>query len=452
MSKVICDVCGTTYPDTSSQCPICNSAKSSVDNTGAGDAGEHAYVKGGRFSKKNVKKRGKTTAQRRSSGRAPQNDEPSNTGLVIVVILLLLAIVAVVIYIGVHFFGSSNVPENTTPPNKETTTQTAGTTETTVPEDTSVACEKLQLSNQIIEFTEKGETWTLVVGVTPVDTTDAVVFTSTDENVVTVTSNGVITAVGGGEATVIVSCGDIAAGCQITCSFEEPTTQPSEPEGTTSTEPTETTPSGEFNFKWNTAYVDANGVGDVSLDKQGSTWKAYKSSLTIDVKDITWTSDDEKVCTFVDGVVTAVGRGTTKIHATYNGVTYDCIIRCTFAESAPETEETQPAESQPTETQPAESQPTETQPAETQPAETQPAETTGEKCTINKTDVTIKVGESFKLTLKDSKGNVLDITWTAAGDNVTIDGNAITGAKAGTTKVSVTHNGETYTCIVRVIN
>ena len=102
MSKVICDVCGTTYPDTATQCPICNSAKSSADNTVAGEAGgEYAYVKGGRFSKKNVKKRGKTTAQRRSN-QSKRNDEPSNTGLVIIVILLLLAIVAVVIYIGVH--------------------------------------------------------------------------------------------------------------------------------------------------------------------------------------------------------------------------------------------------------------------------------------------------------------------------------------------------------------
>lgn len=63
MSKVICDVCGTTYPDTSAQCPICGSARKSVNQTGADSTGEgssYAYVRGGRFSKSNVRKRNRT--------------------------------------------------------------------------------------------------------------------------------------------------------------------------------------------------------------------------------------------------------------------------------------------------------------------------------------------------------------------------------------------------------
>lgn len=438
MSKVICDVCGTTYPDTAAQCPICNSAKSSADNTAAGkgeSASGYTSVKGGRFSKKNVKKRGKTTAQRRSSRQGGNQDEPSNTGLVIVVVLLLLAIIAVVIYIGVRFFGTSDKPNDNNVPGasgSQTTGQTQESASIETTQDQGIPCEALQLSNQILEFTEAGQTWTLVVAVTPVDTTDSVSFVSSDENVVTVSSNGVITAVGGGEASVIVSCGDIAAGCQITCSFENPT-DPAE-----TTEPVETTqpsePTGEFDFKWNTAYVDDKGVGDVSLGSQGKTWTCYKSSLSVNVSDITWTSDDESVCTVKDGVVTAVGHGTTKIHASYNGVTYDCIIRCTFSETADTATEATEA----------------TQSGETTEATQGSSNETTEKCTINKTDVTIKVGESFTLTLKDSGGNVLDVEWTANGDNVTISGNTITGAASGTVTVSVTYGGETYSCIVRV--
>ena len=41
MSKVICDVCGTTYPETAQQCPICGCAKNTTAQTVAGEAGEN---------------------------------------------------------------------------------------------------------------------------------------------------------------------------------------------------------------------------------------------------------------------------------------------------------------------------------------------------------------------------------------------------------------------------
>ena len=117
MNKVICDVCGTAYPETSSHCPICGCAKKSVDRTSAGEEdGSYAYVKGGRFSKKNVRKRASGAPQERVSApaRRPQErpepkeaperekaeprerrqkeeqpEEQSNTGLIMVVIFLL---------------------------------------------------------------------------------------------------------------------------------------------------------------------------------------------------------------------------------------------------------------------------------------------------------------------------------------------------------------------------
>ena len=59
MSKVICDVCGTTYPETASNCPICGCAKNSTEQTmldsDPGAEGSYAPVKGGRFSKRNVR-------------------------------------------------------------------------------------------------------------------------------------------------------------------------------------------------------------------------------------------------------------------------------------------------------------------------------------------------------------------------------------------------------------
>ena len=60
MSKIICDICGTSYADTATQCPICGCVRPAepqpvpeeVNNSSA-----YTYVKGGRFSKKKKKKR-----------------------------------------------------------------------------------------------------------------------------------------------------------------------------------------------------------------------------------------------------------------------------------------------------------------------------------------------------------------------------------------------------------
>ena len=73
---------------------------------------------------------------------------------------------------------------------------------------------------------------------------------------------------------------------------------------------------------------------------------------------------------------------------------------------------------------------------------------------INKTDVTIKVGETFTLTLTDSEGVKMDVQWAASEEGfVTIDGGRITGVadtdSAGI-KITGTYEEKTYTCIVRV--
>ena len=114
------------------------------------------------------------------------------------------------------------------------------------------------------------------------------------------------------------------------------------------------------------------------------------------------------------------------MHAQYGGKTFTCIIRTDKA-SFPSTDNTQ------------------------QPDNNEEPDPNAPAFTINKTDVTIKVGESFSLILKDASGNAVEVTWTAENATfVTIEGNKITGAAPGTTNISVTHEGVTYTCIVRV--
>lgn len=59
MMTLYCDLCGAPFPDTEEQCPICGSARALTDETPY-SGHTHSPVKktpGGRYSKKNVKKR-----------------------------------------------------------------------------------------------------------------------------------------------------------------------------------------------------------------------------------------------------------------------------------------------------------------------------------------------------------------------------------------------------------
>ena len=76
MSKIFCEICGTAYNETATQCPICGSprpasAEFSVDTPERSDAETRSTpVKGGRFSKSNVNKRLNSTAKPKTAAAA----------------------------------------------------------------------------------------------------------------------------------------------------------------------------------------------------------------------------------------------------------------------------------------------------------------------------------------------------------------------------------------------
>lgn len=411
MSKVICDVCGTAYPETSSQCPICGCAKKSGNQTGAADtsapvqeeAAGYSYVKGGRFSKKNVRKRNsnRTRAPERRNPGNRQEEEKTNMGLIVVVILLLLAIIAVVVYIGFRFFdpqGSDGNPSGTQSSNIGGNTNSDPTSPSQKGEVHATA---IKLSCSTMELLAAGDTFELKVETEPVDATDTVIFTSSNKEVAMVSESGVVMAVGHGEAVITVTVGTVKAECTVVCSFGG-TEQPDDPVE-------------EFTFEFNVyGKPDENGVYDVTFDTR-KTWTAYRTSLTVDPADITWTSDDPAVCTVDKGIVTIVGRGMTKIHAEYGGKTYTCIVRSRVPEV------TEPV------------------------GDYRLSDADG--------DATLYIGgsDSFTLRLLDKDGNAMDVQWIAKDPSiVTIEGNKITGVKIGKTDVYTEYEGVTYTCIVRV--
>lgn len=426
MSKVICDVCGTSYPETATQCPICGSVRPadaqgvSGDGNDASGAGTYNYVKGGRFSKANVRKRNKANQQADTHEEEPSADAQeeaeeakSGKGLVITAVILLLAIVAVVIYIALRFF-QPFLPDTNEP--KDTEASTGGeTTELTVP------CEAITLHEYEITLTNgAGSAVMLYATPTPADTTDVITYSSSDESVATVSDNGKITAVAPGEAVITVACGEISAQCTVVCDFELPTEDTTEE---TTEETTEDTTASDETLSLNRS--------DITFSSKGSTWMIYSGKIAKNL--ITWSSDDETVATIKNGTVTAVGSGMTKVYAEYNGQKVSCIIRCVFAD---ETANQGVSGS-----------------GGGVSEDGAGAASTG-NVTISHTDVTLKLnvagGNSFTLTLKDGS-TVLNVTWTSADSSVcTVSGNTVTAVGSGTTTVSATYNGTTYSCTVRV--
>ena len=324
MSKIICDICGTSYPETSKQCPICGSVRpgdaqrvtNEVKSDGNVSTG-YTYVKGGRFSKSNVKKRAK--AGDNSKKNAPQDrnedDSKSNRGLVATAIVLLLAIIGVVIYIAVRFFApiSDPIPSNT---------ENLGS-------DINLSCRDMTLDTYTILLDQEGAAQLLNVKTTPEKPSEPLTFTSDNEAVAIVNDKGKITAVAEGTAKITVTCGNVTKECVVTVQFSnnESTEDTTVPEDTTA--PSDTTVPEEST---NTTEELRLNRKDFTLSYKGESWVLYSGSIPKD--QITWTSENESVATFVDGKVVAVGGGMTTLHAEFNGQKVSCIVRCNFKEGS----------------------------------------------------------------------------------------------------------------------
>lgn len=329
MNKIICEVCGTAYPDTANQCPICGCTKPANPQTQSSQTEEEAesgyvYVKGGRFSNSNVRKRNhmaKAAAVYEEDD--PEEETPKNTnrGLTIAILILLLAIVAVAIYIYIRFFipvGSgkdkatptkpaatttvmATTPEATDPP---TTTPEATDPPVTTPEPTDttpdLSCTGISVTDQKIVFDSLGAFWKIGVTVEPANTTDTLVFTSGDTKVATVDNTGKVVAVGEGSTTITVACGSVST--QFTVSVE--------------------VAKKDSTLKFNT-FDPFSGMLKVDEYFQLKLRDSQKNVMEV----TNWTSSKPDVATVSkNGLVHAVAPGTTTISCTYKGFVYECKI------------------------------------------------------------------------------------------------------------------------------
>lgn len=333
MNKVICDICGTSYPDTAEQCPICGCSRE-LDGFLFGDtleyedeaaAGGRDRVKGGRFSTANVRKRNKNvnTYQASHVDRESFHDEEpaqeSNTFLVVVLIILIVALLVVTGFLFVKFIlpNSQQQAEDTTPSTLPTVTQTVPTTEE-ITEPPTVPCESILLiSEESEDLVGIGQYYLVHVEIEPLDTTDEVVYSSSDESIAVINDEGRVEVVGEGTVTITVTCGSQQVSCTFNCIAEEETT------GETTEETTEAAAESQPDI---TLFLDKD---DFTLGFPGAYYR-LKFNEELSAEDIVWTTSNGGVASVDNGLVTAVGKGVAVITAKYGDQEVTCVVRCTW--------------------------------------------------------------------------------------------------------------------------
>ena len=369
MSKIICDICGTSYPETADCCPICGCTKDSAavllnEEIAEEEILEETADKAGKFSSKKKKEifdfdevnADKVSPEDEKNPYEDDDDDyeeapRTSIGWIIVLTLLIVALLGAAGFIFMRFIRPNLdgfAPAETTQAIVETH-EAEGTQPTQ-----EVRCQDLIMtSGKVAELNTQGQYFMLHVIASPADTTDKVVYESSDENVVTVTEDGKLTAVSEGEATIYITCGDFQLTCDVICRFVEETlppeteaapvetqaveetagaTVPEETKATVSTEPAEETKAEETE-ETKAPDTDKSGVKlklkktDISL----AVYYQYTLELDCDLKpeDVEWKVEHSHIATVDEkGVVTAKKSGTTAIIAKYGDQEVQCIIRC----------------------------------------------------------------------------------------------------------------------------
>lgn len=360
MSKIICDICGTSYPETSDQCPICGCAKDMTAEALLGETIEEETVeveterpKGGRFAASAGRKRKPRYEEydededeeddedeEEEDDDEDDEDEKSNAPLVVLLVIVIVALLAVTGFIFTKYVLPNMSAEEETTAATNAIVETQGeSTELVVP------CTSLVLtSGTEIVLEDIGFSYLIQISALPENTTDEIIFTSSDESVAVVGADGTITAVGEGTAVITITCGTEQLTCEVFCDFT-PETEVPETTVPETTVPETTAPETETTVPETT--VPETTVPETTLPETtlpDVTISFVKSDVTsrmigeqfylkvnpsnLDPSLITWSSENEGICVVdEEGLVTIKGRGTTHVYAEYNGQKIKCIVR-----------------------------------------------------------------------------------------------------------------------------
>ncbi|MBO7253066.1 MAG: Ig-like domain-containing protein [Oscillospiraceae bacterium] len=353
MSKIICDICGTKYPESAGSCPICGYSLEDANDF----LGDEFMMED--FEEFSTAKTDKQGSKKREifdfdevnsdfeddsfdeTNPFDDEDEPeqkeqgkSNVAIVVILTILIVALLAAAGFIFFKYFLPNMKDDEQVVPTTEAVVVTTAvpTTELTIP------CEMLILSSGTAELSQEGQMFLLHVQATPENTTDVIVFTSADESIATVTEDGRITAVAEGETVIYITCGDIQTSCPVVVAYVEETEATTVPVETAAAETVPDETSDAETVPETTGETTAAIRTDVTLklkqtDIRLGVYYEYQLVLDCDLAqtDVTWRSEHPHIATVDEnGVVTAKKDGTTSIIVTYGDQEVSCIVRCTY--------------------------------------------------------------------------------------------------------------------------
>ena len=369
MDKIICDICGTAYPESQENCPVCGCSRDFIleeeyDDFSSAAAQQAEQTDGDeeypRRKNREIFDYDEVNQPRRPARELEDEDfedeeeyeeeERTNTGLVVVLVILIVLLLLTSGFLFVKYF----MPNMTEPePTVPTVVTRPVETEPVETEPAGIPCTDLVIPGGKVELGEGG-LWLMNVQVYPADTTDTLTYLSGDEAVVTVSEDGLVTAVGEGSTIITVSCGEVQIKCNVTVDYslvsatepegelpalqveEEPTeaAQETDPAEETTGAAEETQPQ-ETDAEENTEETSAAGV-ELKLKKTDisifSNYTSVKLELDCDIKpeEVYWLTMDSTVAIVNNGIVTSTGSGMTRIYGEYEGQRVECIVRCQF--------------------------------------------------------------------------------------------------------------------------
>ena len=369
MSKIICEICGTIYPDSEPRCPICGWTQDGIDfgdELAAIDQQANQEEQDVRSAREPAahKPRSKeifdfdavngpvvseqSEAFYDDEEELPEENEErrSNPVLVVLLTIVIVALLATIGFVLFRYFLPAQNKQNQTLPTESI--QASETTETTIP---TVPCTGISLTSGMPTLSQEGQFWLLHVVVMPEDTTDTLTYASMDESIATVNEEGRVTAVSEGETTIVVTCGSQRIECPVTVNYTvEETTQPTAdqanaeeetqaPEETQETEETQA-PEETQETEETQAPTEAEATIDpdvvLKLKKtditfgRGGVYVDLELDCSLTAEQVEWSTANPNVATVNNGAVTAVGPGITTITVKYGDQTATCIVRCNF--------------------------------------------------------------------------------------------------------------------------
>lgn len=364
MDKVICDICGTSFPATEDCCPVCGCSKEIRADLDLELEEEDLLMDSPVVAARKQKEQEASAPDpddEEWDDEDEEDEEPqkSRTGVVILLVILIMLLLAAAGFLFLRYVLPNLNAEIAEP--TESVLQTEAPVETTT--DPGIPCQQLILtSGGVVDLTREGEYKLVNVIVKPEDTTDELTYVSSDETVVTVNEEGRITAQSEGEATITVICGHQRIECRVYVHYVEETEPPTEevtvpatdetqdvsetepdatdvpeesgvteateateetvPEDETQPQEEETVPETQAQLKDVTLKL---GRTDISL----SAGYGFTIPLACDLEyeEIEWSVEHPYIATVKNGVVTAVSRGTTEVTAKYGDQEVTCMIR-----------------------------------------------------------------------------------------------------------------------------